>query len=62
MGLDSGEWRPWLEIIEGRVTTGQNGAVWQREWVERYGRDMEGLLQAYMQGQHSGKPVHEWGV
>ena len=62
MGLDSGEWRPWLEIIEGRVASGQNGAVWQRGWVERYGRDMEGLLQAYMQGQHSGKPVHEWGV
>lgn len=62
MELSEDEWRPWLEIIEGRVVSGQNGAVWQRRWIERNGHDMDGLLQAYMQGQRSGNPVHEWMV
>ncbi len=60
MGLDREEWGPWLEIIGGRVATGQNGAAWQRGWVAGNGRNMSGLLEAYLQGQRSGNPIHQW--
>lgn len=60
LGLSREEWGPWLEIIEGRIGKGQNGAVWQRGWVAHNGREMEGLLEAYLQGQKSGNPVHQW--
>lgn len=62
MGLSEHEWRGWLGIIEGRVVSGQNGTSWQRQWVERNGCDMDGLLEAYLRGQKSGCPVHEWIV
>jgi gamma-glutamyl:cysteine ligase YbdK (ATP-grasp superfamily) len=52
----------WLGIIRQRVISGVNGAVWQRQWVSRYGRDMQGLTLAYIEWQESGKPVHEWTV
>ncbi len=62
LGLERGEWAPWLEIIEGRIDKGQNGALWQREWVAHNGREMAGLLEAYLQEQHSGNPVHQWEI
>ena len=49
-----------LDIIAARNATGQNGATWQRAWVERHGRDMRGLTAAYLERQDSGQPVHEW--
>lgn len=51
-----------LEIIEQRVTSGQNGAAWQRRYLEQHGRDMAALTLAYRERQRAGTPVHEWGV
>ncbi|MCU7841253.1 MAG: glutamate--cysteine ligase [Candidatus Thiodiazotropha sp. (ex Lucinoma annulata)] len=50
----------WLGIIEQRVVQGINGAIWQREWVARHGRDFRAMTDAYLEQQESGKPVHEW--
>jgi len=50
----------WLGIIEGRLRTGQTGAVWQRAWVAHHGADFEALTCAYLERQRSGRPVHEW--
>lgn len=61
-GLDAGDIRAYLEIIEGRVATGHNGAGWQRAYVARHGHDMSALTQAYIERQRSGSPVHEWRV
>ena len=52
----------YLGIIEQRVLSGQNGAAWQRSYVEKYGKDMQALTLAYLHHQQSGKPVHEWPV
>jgi hypothetical protein len=38
------------------------GAAWQRAWVDRHGRDMEGLTEAYYHRQASGQPVHSWDL
>ncbi len=58
--LAESDWGNWLEMIEGRLQTGQNGAAWQRKFAAQHGRDMDALMQAYLEGQHSGNPVHLW--
>lgn len=52
----------YLGIIEQRTTNGQNGASWQRRYVEKYGNDMQALTLAYEKNQQSGRPVHEWDI
>lgn len=51
-----------LTVVESRVSTGQNGAAWQRRFVEHSGRDMAALTRAYRERQLTGEPVHTWGV
>lgn len=52
----------YLGIVEARVASGQTGAQWQRGFVRRHGHDMQALTAAYLQGQRSGLPVHEWSL
>lgn len=54
------EVRRYLGIIEARTRSRQNGAAWQRTFVEQHGRDMEALTLAYLEHQQSAVPVHEW--
>ncbi len=51
-----------LGIIEQRIISGQNGAVWQRRYVAKHGKNMAALTRAYLTMQQSGQPVHEWLV
>jgi hypothetical protein len=51
-----------LAVIEGRVLTMQNGASWQRRFLERHGREMEVLTREYRDRQRAGPPVHQWDV
>jgi gamma-glutamyl:cysteine ligase YbdK (ATP-grasp superfamily) len=51
---------PWLEVIEARVRSGQTGAEWQRRFMDRHGRDLAALTQAYRDQQRRGDPVHTW--
>lgn len=51
-----------LEPIKGRARVGQNGAAWQRNWVNCYGRDFQGLVAAYYDCQQKGRPVHTWRI
>ncbi len=50
----------YLGIIEQRTQSGQTGANWQRQYVEKYGKDMQALTLAYQKNQQSGQAVHEW--
>ena len=50
----------YLGIIHDRVKSGQNGAAWQRSFIEKHGRDMTALTKAYIKNQNSGEPVHRW--
>ncbi len=52
----------YLGIIELRTKKGQNGAIWQRRYVEKYGKDMQALTLAYEKNQQSGLPVHQWKI
>ena len=60
MGLDRHDADGWLSIIRHRLESGQTGAVWQRAWVRQHGRGMPALVEAYLQRQNSGAPVHQW--
>ena len=51
-----------LDLIEARIASGQNGAVWQRKFVDHYGHDMQTLTHAYQERQRSDEPVHRWDV
>ncbi len=62
MPLESQDWQQELGVMEERLQSGLNGATWQRRWVERYGREMAGLMTAYLEQQESGNPVHKWDL
>jgi gamma-glutamyl:cysteine ligase YbdK (ATP-grasp superfamily) len=62
LGLEPGDVARYLEVIRRRTESGTTGAAWQRAWVARHGNDMAGLMQAYINGQVSGRPVHTWDV
>jgi gamma-glutamyl:cysteine ligase YbdK (ATP-grasp superfamily) len=60
--IDRDDIDKYLGIIEGRARTAMNGAAWQRAWVERHGRKMEALTEAYYRQQTAGQPVHTWDL
>jgi gamma-glutamyl:cysteine ligase YbdK (ATP-grasp superfamily) len=60
MGISTEEAGRWLNIIEARVAGRQTGAHWQRQWVNRHGKDFPALVRAYREWQGSGKPVSRW--
>ncbi len=58
-----------LTVIEGRATTGRNGATWQSDTVEALeasGLDraaaLRGMLELYVENMHTNEPVHTWRV
>ena len=52
----------YMDVIRGRTRTGMTGAAWQRAWVNCNGRDFQGLMEAYLGFQSTGKPVHTWTI
>lgn len=60
LGLGVAEIERCIGIVRERARTGQTGAAWQRAWTAAHGRDMAGLLEAYMCRQAAGEPVHAW--
>ena len=60
LGVDKQDITYYLGIIEQRIISGQNGARWQRHYVEKHGKDMQALTRAYLKMQQSGLAVHEW--
>ncbi|MFN8081667.1 MAG: glutamate--cysteine ligase [Kineosporiaceae bacterium] len=66
-GVSSRAASRYLGVIEGRCTTGRNGAGWQVEAVQRFeerGDDrttaLGKMLERYCEGMHSNEPVHTW--
>lgn len=61
-GVDEAEARRQLAVIEGRLETGQTGAVWQQRWVQAHGEDYAAMLDAYIENQESDEAVHTWSL
>jgi NADH:ubiquinone oxidoreductase subunit F (NADH-binding) len=56
-------------VIEGRCTTGRNGATWMTDTVNRLETEGKGMdrqsalaqmLRRYAENMHSNEPVHTW--
>ena len=62
LNINEDDRKRYLDIITSRVKTGQNGATWQRAYIDRHGRDFFKLTAAYLENQRSGLPVHEWDL
>ncbi len=62
LGMDANDCQQYFSILRERTERKQNGAAWQRNWVQQHGRDMQALSQAYLAQQHSGQPVHTWST
>lgn len=50
------------DIIGLRLHSGQNGANWQKSFIEKHGPDFRAMTEAYVKAQRTGKPVHEWNL
>jgi gamma-glutamyl:cysteine ligase YbdK (ATP-grasp superfamily) len=61
-GVPEHEAKAVLSPIRERAKSGQNGAAWQRSWVNCHGRDFQGLVEAYYGNQQGGRPVHTWRI
>ncbi len=62
LGVERQDIDYYLGIIEQRTKNGQNGANWQRQYIEKHGKDMQQLTLAYQKQQQSNIPVHEWEI
>ncbi|MDP3333610.1 MAG: glutamate--cysteine ligase [Methylococcaceae bacterium] len=62
LGIAQEDSHRYLGILRSRARAGQNGAAWQRAYVDAHGRDFFRLTAAYLEHQYSGMPVHEWAI
>lgn len=50
----------YLDVIADRVDSGQNGAAWQRRWMNLNQGSLHELVRAYRDLQDTNQPVHTW--
>lgn len=62
LGIDESSANRFLDVIQGRVESGQNGAVWQMNFVRTNAADMTRMCHAYIKNHMEGLPVHEWST
>jgi hypothetical protein len=62
LGVNEDDRDYYLGILRARIGSGQNGAAWQRIYIETHGRDFFRMTAAYLQHQRSGMPVHQWEI
>ena len=60
MEIPASEVDKYLGILRACTETGQNGASWQRAWIEKHGGDFDGLVRTYIDLQETDQPVHTW--
>ncbi len=61
LGLAAADIERYLDVLEGRLRSGQNGAVWQLAHHAKY-RDYQRLTADYLELQRQFIPVHEWSI
>ncbi|MBT5094432.1 MAG: hypothetical protein HOM21_09335, partial [Halobacteriovoraceae bacterium] len=63
LGIGASAIKTYLEdVIQKRAESGQNGAAWQRSYIQKHGRDFEKMLLQYVENQKKGSPVHSWKI
>ena len=62
LGVDNDDITRLMQVIDGRVESGQTGSIWQRRFYSRYRTSFNEMTEAYLANQQKGMPVHEWEV
>lgn len=62
LSIPEHEVNEYLDVVAARIDSSQNGAAWQRRWVARHGADLHTLVNAYVERQNRGDPVHTWDL
>ncbi|NOQ35204.1 MAG: glutamate--cysteine ligase [Methylococcaceae bacterium] len=52
----------YLDIIQQRVETKQNGSLWQRQFMQTQETDFKTMTQHYLNKQQAGEPVGTWSL
>lgn len=62
IGVPGNEIKTYIDgVILPRVLSGQTGAQWQRDFVEKHGREcFPQMMLTYLANQKAGRPVHLW--
>jgi len=62
LNIDADDIDKYVTILHDRIDSHQNGANWQRRWVNKNGKNMQHLVYDYLKQQNSGLPVHLWKI
>ena len=62
LGVNQAETRNHLSIIKNRLRLKRSGASWQRDFIQKHGRDFHAMMAAYVHWQKSGDLLHDWKV
>ncbi len=61
LGIDEKDVELYIyDIIKNRVLTDQTGSQWQKNELNKNGKDFNKLCEKYISNQNSGEPVHKW--
>ena len=67
MDVDATAADRYLEVLTGRIRTGQNGSTWMTRSLARFeesglsrGKALARLVQEYGRHMRTGQPVHTW--
>ncbi len=52
----------YLDIIQQRVESRQNGSAWQHQFIHRHNSDFKTMTQQYLNKQQAGEPVGTWSL
>ena len=61
-GVSQCDIKDYLDIIQHRIATKQNGSFWQREFMKIYPDDFTLMTHQYLKNQNTGTPVSEWTI
>lgn len=62
LNVDASARSRWLGIVRDRVASLRTGAQWQRDFIQREGKDFSKLVRSYQTLQRTGSPVHTWSL
>lgn len=60
LSIDFDDIQTYMEIVTNRTRSGNTGAIWQLNFFNNCGYDIQSMMLEYISNQKSGKPVHEW--
>lgn len=50
------------ETLAPRIESGQNGAQWQKAFIQKHGKDFTAMTKTYAANRESGQPVWKWDL